>query len=202
MAADPGTSERVYQEIRRRLLAGEFHARERLDVSRLATSTRASATPVREALARLAVERLISARPSQGYFASVWTEGELRALYQWRLDLILLAVSQQGGVESANSNGAEYARRVAHLFQGIEKRANTEVRRAAVNADDRLWAARRVEPEIFSDTGRELLAIETAMGGPQPALMRRLRAYHARRLAAASSIRDRALLSAQPPNGK
>lgn len=84
MAPDPNVTERVYAEIRRRLFEGAFKLRQRLDVAALSEATGASATPVREALVRLAAERLIASRPTRGFFLTLWSESELCALYDWR----------------------------------------------------------------------------------------------------------------------
>lgn len=201
MAADPAASERVYRAIRLRLMEGAFRLDARLDVGRLAQDLRVSATPVREALTRLASERLVSARPARGFFATLWSKTELEALYAWRGALLRLAVETRGGargLEALPAN-APYANRVSALFEGIEEGANPELRRAARNADDHLHPARHVEPEVFADCEEELAALAAASSRPR--LHSLLKAYHARRVANAAAIRERAALRAIAANG-
>lgn len=200
MPAEPAISETIYQELRRRLLAGAFKLRQRLDVGRIATDMHASATPVREALARLATEGLIAAKPTRGFFATLWTEVQLAELYQWRASLIQIAVEARFNALAPAKLRTDYSDRVRHLFESIEEGANTELRRAAANADDRLHAARRVEAEILSGTAGELSAIAAA--GTKRELLSMLRRYHARRLANVGAIRERAVLRALPNNGE
>src|SRR5262249_52990587 len=132
MAGPSRVGERVYQELRARLFAGEFRLRDRLDVASLSTTLRVSNTPVREALVRLAAERLIASKPSRGFFVSLWSESELKTLYDWRC-LLTRAAIEQGSVASAivNSPASEaYPVRLARLFQAVEAKANHELRRA------------------------------------------------------------------------
>lgn len=203
MAWDIGISERVYQEIRRRLLAGTFKLRERLDVARLAKEMAASATPVREALTRLAAERLIVAKPARGFFAALWSEGELKSLYEWRLALLLLALEGRRGAGTISDTELEYAPRVTRAFVQIELSANAELRRASANADDRLHMARIVEPDAIVNALGEVEAIEAAIVAPNNrelgALLKR---FHARRIVHVGEIRDRAALKALPRNGE
>jgi len=239
MAADPPVSDRVYHEIRRRLLAGDYRLHARLDVGALADGLGASSTPVREALVRLAAERLITARPSRGFFVSLWSESELRALYEWRAWLAAGALATHaekvpvakdavaeddvakgavpndavvdvpaagalvaGGAATGVEANSGYPLRVAAILQSVEGRANPELRRAGVNADDRLHAARRAEAELFGDVDRELddLAARLRQGAAS-SLRAALRRYHGRRVKAAKLLRERAVLRALGGNG-
>ena len=200
MAPDPALSEQIYQELRRRLLAGRFKLRERLDVGRIATEMQASATPVREALARLATEHLIAAKPARGFFAVLWTEAELAALYEWRGALIRMAADARAELAPRAVAGDDYGDVTRALFESIESDANRELRRAAANADDRLHAARRVEIEIVPGAAADVHTIATAPS--KRALLASLRRYHSKRIAYVGAIRERALLQALPPNGE
>lgn len=200
MAADPAISERIYLELRRRLLAGGFRLRERLDVGRIAADMQASATPVREALTRLATEGLIAAKPARGFFAMLWTEAELGALYEWRGALVRLAAEARAEPLPRIRIGSDYTEGVRRVFEAIEEGANRELRRAAANADDRLHAARRVEPEVLAGSLEDLEVITSAES--KRALMTSLRRYHAKRISHVSGIRERAVLRALPTNGE
>lgn len=200
MAPDPALGERIYQELRRRLLAGGFKLRERLDVGRIATEMQASATPVREALARLATERLIAAKPARGFFAVLWTEAELAALYEWRGALVRMAVDAREEIAPRVVGVGDHGDAIRTLFGSIEEDANRELCRAAANADDRLHAARRVELEIVPGAAADVHAIAAASS--KRALIASLRRYHSKRIAHVGAIRERALLQALPPNGE
>lgn len=203
MAPDPRVSERLYQEIRKRLFAGEFRLRERLDVGALAQLLGASTTPVREALVRLAAERLIASKPTRGFFVWLWSEAELKALYEWRGALLRLAVEQGATNAIVLEGDVEYAERVARLFQLVELRANLELKRAGVNADDRLYAARLAEADLFEDANHELKELCSHLRvGPRRTALQALRRYHTRRAAAARALRDRATLRALGGNGE
>ena len=73
-AADSGIrtvlSTPVYDALKDRFMDQTFVAGERLNIDALATSLNVSPTPVREALARLAAERLIEMVPYKGYTVS------------------------------------------------------------------------------------------------------------------------------------
>lgn len=203
MAADPALSEQIYFELRRRLLAGRFRLNERLDVSRIAADMGSSATPVREALTRLAAEGLIAARPARGFFASLWSEAGLRALYEWRGMLARIAVKESATIalpiDQADTS-VSYADAARAMFTLIEQGANVELRAAAANADDRLHAARCVEPDVIAGCAKELAAIASAQTERQ--LLNVLQRYFARRAAHAAALRDRAMLRLLPPNGQ
>lgn len=203
MAADSAISERIYITLRRRLLAGEFRLRQRLDVGRLAGEMQASATPVREALTRLATERLISAKPTRGFFAVLWSERELFALYEWRSALTRFAldsVSDANLMKRSSSVEEDYADAVRQTLVAIEASANLELRLAAANADDRLHLARRVEPETLQGAMDEVAALAAAR--TRKRLLPLLRRYHAKRMQNVGAIRDRAVLHALPSNGE
>jgi DNA-binding GntR family transcriptional regulator len=77
-----GKSVAAYERLRQLTTEGLLRPRERLIPTRLATLLRVSATPVREALARLAAEGYISWRTHVGYFTKLLTVEEQRNLYE------------------------------------------------------------------------------------------------------------------------
>lgn len=201
VGADHRVGERVYQEVRRRLLAGEFRLRERIDPAGLADALAVSTTPVREAMVRLMAERLLTLQPSRGFFLRLWSEAELRALYEWRSFLLLSASPPAAGGASVTRTGP-YASRVAALWAQVEAASNPELREAGMSADTRLFFAHGAEAAIFDDIELELDRVSEAVtAASRPLMLRRLRAYHGRRLAAVRAIRERALLALMPPNG-
>ena len=90
---NPGvTAERVYEGLKRLLLSGDHVPGERIELARFAEELASSVTPVRDALHRLAGERLIEMRTGDGFHLPMVTESALRALYAWTGDLARLAV--------------------------------------------------------------------------------------------------------------
>jgi DNA-binding GntR family transcriptional regulator len=202
MASDPRAGQRAYLEIKNAILSGELRLRQRLDIDALARWLGASATPVRQALAILAVERLVLAHSSRGYYVAFWSETELRTLYQWRGQLARLAA------ESFEFNGAAasaiggHADRYNALMRQLEAGANEELRRAAAAADDRLRVAVVAESQVFEDAFDQLTAIAMAMAAAdRPVIQQKLDCYFAQRVAQAAQIRARASVSALPRNG-
>ncbi len=202
MAGDPRTGERVYAAIKQAILAGELKLRQRLDIESLAERVSASATPVRQALAILSAERLVIAHASRGYYVAFWSERELQALYEWRKQLALLASeSFEGATAELRPKGAALDLYQA-LMRRLERNANTEVKRAANNADERLAAAHLAEAEVIPDMLEELSELSTLMGaGERRAIAHCLAAFFQRRVLAAPAIRARASIAALPHNG-
>jgi DNA-binding GntR family transcriptional regulator len=80
------TRDRVYAIIRRRILTGELAPGSRLVASRIATSVKASRTPVREAILRLVTEGLADETPA-GLVVTDLTEEQIVDLYEVRVPL-------------------------------------------------------------------------------------------------------------------
>lgn len=85
-------SERVYAELKRRLLVGDFPLTGRLIEERLAGALGVSRTPVREALMRLLAEGIIRRPPEGGYVPTVPDVVLMRHLYEVRIALELQAL--------------------------------------------------------------------------------------------------------------
>lgn len=197
------TGTRVYDGIKAQILAGKLALRERIDIEALARAHRVSATPVREALNHLAAERLVSASGARGYFVTLWTERELKALYEWRAMLALSAfeTSRVSTDLAANARILPYAQAVSAVLQGLEEKANDELKRAAINADERLQLARLVEEDVFGGALDELANLAQALNSRSQRARHLIKAFHRRRSERADIIRKRAVLAALP-NGK
>lgn len=94
-----GTMARVYQRLKARVMAGEFAPGERIDPTRLSQELDASATPIREALQRLAGERLVESWQHEGFRQPFVSEASLRDLFWWSeevLRTVLRAVERSG----------------------------------------------------------------------------------------------------------
>jgi DNA-binding GntR family transcriptional regulator len=202
MAGDPRVSERVYRDIKQAILSGEFRLRQRLDIDELARALRASATPVRQALAILAAERLVSVQAARGYCVAFWSERELAELYEWRSHLAGLAVASYSPQPSpASTQRRTHAEAFLLAMQQLARDANAEVRRAAESADERLHAALKAEPHALADTDKETVRLMRALSDERPALQQALRRSFKRRLANAGEIRAKAYALALPNNG-
>jgi DNA-binding GntR family transcriptional regulator len=74
----------AYEQLRRWILSGRLKPGEKLDQSWLATNIRVSRTPLRQALLRLAAERLIEAEPHRSAVVARLSLIEIEDLYQSR----------------------------------------------------------------------------------------------------------------------
>lgn len=203
MASDLRVGERVYRDVKQAILAGEFRLRQRLDIDELARALRVSATPVRQALAILAAERLVSVRAARGYSVAFWSERELAELYDWRWRLAALAAASYSPAPPAPASAQRRTHAEAFLaaMQQLAREANTEVRLAAQSADERLHAALKAEPNALTDTGKETIRLTRALCDERTALQQVLRRYFKRRIDNAGEIRAKAYASSLPNNG-
>ena len=181
----PGaTMERVYLELKARVLAGRYPPGSRLEPAQLATSLGASATPVRDALHRLAGERLIESWHQEGFRQPMLAEADLCDLYSWTAMLLTHALKGRtphqvaGGLFELAEHGG-YAEAAESLFQTIAIGAdNRELRGALVNAVER------------TGVSRELLAAmeEDYRFGRWTGLRSKITSFHRRRVGQAGRI--------------
>lgn len=166
MTADVSAAERAY----RRLKDDIQHSRlptGPLDIRRLGDRLRMSATPVREALARLCAQQLVYLAPNHGYAVVFPSAHRLGQLYQLNGILIGLCLSgnvgqqaeEQGDV-SGRLEETDYASRTTGLFALIAKRhPNMELRLRIAEMSDRLFAVRLCEPSVFPACEAEVEAL-------------------------------------------
>ncbi len=189
----PGlTMERVYDALRHRIIHAELAPGTRLDPARLAEDLNASATPVRDALHRLLGERLVDARPQEGFHVPVHSEATLRDLHAWSLDLLLAALKPtiaslhpgDRGSTDAVSADTPAPTRVAALFDAIAAASgNYEHRMAMANLNARLHPFRMIETRANLGGDAEVHALEKSWyAGDMTSLKRQLAAYHRRRI--------------------
>ncbi|MBL8552250.1 MAG: GntR family transcriptional regulator [Hyphomonadaceae bacterium] len=203
-AADPRAGERVYREIKQAIIAGDLRLRQRLDIDTLAERWRVSATPVRQALAVLTAERLVSVESTRGYYVAFWSERELKELYEWRGTLARVAAETYAPEPIALTAAQRRAHTTAYalLMQHLEGNASRELRLAARSADERLHAALAAEAEALNDAAEDLLELADALGhANKRTLQARLKRYFRRRVQEAAAIRARASVKALPRNG-
>lgn len=84
--------DQVYDEVKRRLLLGDFALNVRLGEERLASLVGVSRTPVREALLRLHAEGLVDRHPEGGYCPTAPDLAAIHDLYEVRMALEVAAL--------------------------------------------------------------------------------------------------------------
>lgn len=106
--------------------AGRFGWGEPLVATALAGELGLSATPVREALARLAGEGLIEHRPGRGYYALSPTAAEITDLYDHHRRLVVWAL--EAGLKGGSlGDGTEALARVEALYDRMVATADSRV---------------------------------------------------------------------------
>lgn len=86
-------SEQAYEQIRHRIVALELAPGSVVDESWLQTELRLGRTPIREALKRLELERLVTIIPRRGIFVAPINLTDLQRLYEMRVELECLATT-------------------------------------------------------------------------------------------------------------
>lgn len=188
------SSTAVLSHLRAELREGRHAPGEALSISLLAARLGFSPTPVREALAHLAGEGLVSERRGQGYFVAPLDAEALAGRY--RLQQLYLGAALQAPARA-------WAVAPAAPLRLDDPPAATEALFAAIVAvagdhaltdahrrlADRLAAARRAELRVLGDGRTELADLRARwMRGDRPALAAALAAYHQRRQAAAADL--------------
>ena len=196
---------RALQALRQRVRAGAFVEGEALTITDLARELDLSATPVREALSRLAGEGLIEDRRGRGYFGWRLDALDLAELY----DLSALLVGAALTTLIAN-NAAPPPSAVVQTFAQLQE-TSPAADVAALGADllfgalvqagggrtlvtchatlaDRLGPARRVDIKVLDGVLEELAGLAAAFeAGDWMGLRTRVEAYHERRREAAAT---------------
>ena len=184
--AEPG---QVYDRIKSRLLAHMPAPMQLLQISSLADELGTSTTPVREALTRLAAEKVIVYLPKKGFFSKALNEDELRGLYVVNQTLLHASHNKSSdtllpmdparrallnsvpnaepavvhavqGLSAGASDAEQRVELTATLFSQIAIRSgNSVVADIVSNINDRLHHARMVEQEVIVDAREELMHI-------------------------------------------
>jgi DNA-binding GntR family transcriptional regulator len=108
-------NERVYDELRARLLTRQEPAGGKLSLHALATQLGVSRSPVHHALTRLVAEGLLTVRPRRGYYVTPVTAAAVDEGYDVRLALELLAAER--GLERVDDEELE---RFAELLDATD----------------------------------------------------------------------------------
>jgi hypothetical protein len=182
------TAERVYDSLKRSLATGSFAPGARLEPARLALELSSSATPIRDALNRLAGERLIETRASEGFHVPALNEIGLRDLYRWNEVLARTALRMSRRLEPP---GGDHVAPIdaADLFASIAASSGSgEIVSQVASANARLAYVRQVESNILDGAADEIGGIATAFRQRSISTRMLIQQYHKARLAIVPTI--------------
>lgn len=197
--AQASVGERVYREIKRRLLSGTFAPGERLDINALGQDLASSITPVRAALSRLVGEDLLEAQARDGFHRPFLSEQGLRDLYAWNALELANALSiaeanhvlrSPGSAEDDGGAIADIVSRTEQLFLALAMSSRNAVCEKIIgHLSDQLHPIRQIERTVLPDAAEELDTLEALYGkGDFTKLAASIEAYHQRRLHAVPDI--------------
>lgn len=179
--------------IRERLREGAFRPGSRIPAVKVAADLALSATPVREALSRLAGEGLVEERRQQGFFVRTLTGVDVADLYRMNLAHLSIAHGRRAGLQVRSTSAAsagDSVRDVEALFlDWIESAGSASLLGLYRPLSIQLGPVRRVEQRIIPDLdleARDLLASGEAEDPAQRIAM--LRRFHTRRVALADQL--------------
>lgn len=191
MNAGPRSSQ-AYDDLKSLILSGTIVPGERLDPVRLAGELVYGITPLREALLRLAGERLVEIRLNTGFYLPVITETVLVDLYRLRFELLRIAVATSKNkrpLSPASLSSYAHADSPVPVFLEIADSSDRPELAAHLNTvNDRLASAHSAETLVFGDTLQEISSINRARLADAKTLIRVLRGYHSRRFSNARML--------------
>lgn len=176
--------QRIYRGLRAELARAAHRPGIQLRVDEQARRFGLSPTPMREALWRLAGERLVAESRRRGFFVPLLTADDIHQLYSGLEFHLLATIRAPAATGCGGAPGDFYP-----LLAGILLRSS---QRVLVDAGllwiERLATARLVEPGLF-DTGadHDMLAVALDEGDPD-ALARAIRRYCRRRAARSADL--------------
>lgn len=154
---------RIYDAIKAELKAGVFVPAQPISAAGLSRRLSTSIIPVREALYRLAGERLVEARDHTGFYAPRINELGLRDLYQAQIFMLLLClklydakVAEKHGPPPHLSAAEPTLSTVETLFAHLaDSCGNSELRWALYNNIDRVHPVSLLKDEVAKDWASE-----------------------------------------------
>jgi DNA-binding GntR family transcriptional regulator len=195
----------VYDRLKERLLMCPPVPGRTMHVKLLAEELGVSTTPVREALTRLAAERLLVTSRHRGFFVEVPTAQGIRDLY-WANEAVLCAaldrwpectpeMSEEAATAAtrlarAGTDADALARAIAGLFVLIAARSGIdELVQIVRNLGDRLHRVRCIECALIADVREDVAAFAAALVQQSRDDVRTsIRSYHGRRHALAAAL--------------
>lgn len=203
----------VYERIKNWLLAQSLVPGQLLQIGVLADELGVSTTPVREALTRLAAERMIMSVPKRGFFARTPSEDDIFGLYsvnQTILDAAVarwpdkpseqpvpaLAETADAQIPVQERSAEQLARQTGELFLQIATRSGVgEFAEIVHNMNDRLHHARVLECEIIPNVFVEVARLGELFAAQERSQLRQaLKSYHEERLKVVAAVSKELLL--------
>lgn len=185
--------------LRTRLREGGFPPGSRIAATEVAETLHLSATPVREALSRLAGEGLLEDRRGHGFYLRALSGGEVGDLFRLSLSQLLIAQDSHRerpapqGVEATEGRDSEEVDPVPQV-EWLFTRWVAEARSRTLSAAFRttlilLGPVRRAEPKLLHDLQTEADDLQ-ALAAPDLVTARAsaLRRFHLRRVALADRL--------------
>lgn len=179
--------------LRERLKTGRYPAGQRITAVEAADELRLSATPVREALSRLAGEGLLEERRGQGYFVRVLAAEDVADLFRLSLAHLLIALDAErdrGRTRPAlrpAAGAADPVEEVESLFmEWVVRSGSPALVRAQGLVQLQLAPLRRLEPDLIVDLDQEAASLRRAREGESR--LRALRLFHGRRIALSARL--------------
>jgi hypothetical protein len=201
--------QRALAELRERLREGGFPPGTRIAATEVADTLKLSATPVREALSRLAGEGLLEDRRGQGFFLRPLSGVDVADLYRLSLVHLTLAMDSHHSqrVRQGSHSPDGLADRPGHPIRDVERLFSEWVGEAGSRTlssgyrtlQTQLGPVRRSEPKLIDNLVQE--AAELLALGPADETAARLaliRRFHARRIGLADRL---ATLTYREPDG-
>lgn len=190
------SGDRIYPAVKRKVLEGAWRPGERIEAARLAETLNSSLTPVRAALQRLVGERLVEARPTEGFHRPPVTEVGLKDLYDWNGRIVVLAAQLAWPPPSGQIadipelSGVTPGAAAAAVFAALARRsASTSCALTVEGLNDQLHAARRLEPLALDGLEAEITELARLLGEPDGGGFRQAAtAYHRRRVRATPAL--------------
>ena len=189
----------VYERVREELLSGRYRPDQRIVIDTLSARVNASATPVREVLARLVGEGLLAEEQGRGHFIPPLDQKDLSDLYA----LVELCLAR--AIREADSGMPAYTPEldvasallstephgaITRLFDLLLTRSgNRALAASGRQLLHRLQRVRRCEASLLGDgeaEGRRL--VDAAIAGDRSVAREALRAYFRRRARAAGAL--------------
>lgn len=189
---------RALTELRERLRAGVLSPGARVTAKEVAEELHLSATPVREALSRLAGEGLLEERRGDGFFVRRLTALDIADLYRLHLASLSIAQDQnrRGRPDLAQAVAAQAAtdpvRAVERLFSAWVAEGGSRVLISTHRLlTFQIGAVRRVEHRVLDDMSAEAVALASlADASGWRDRQQGLLAFHERRVALADQLAD------------
>lgn len=187
-------SEAALAALRARLRDGQLPPGSRIAASPVAASLHLSATPVREALCRLAGEGLVEERRRQGFFVRTLSGVDVADLYRMALaQLLILSAGDRGrrlpDPETGSSATGPVPAVEAFFLAWVGAAGSRTLIETYRIVSTQLGPVRRVEPLVFDDLASEAAGLfRQARLGELPELLHALRKFHGRRIQAADRL--------------